>query len=412
MHIVFISAPYPPHSRGGIGSYVHTIAHALAEAGHSIQVIARCPLGEDHEAWDGPVHVHWVGPFVIRALWRRPLRWLRLYETFPAVGDWIGWSVAAARKVRQLDRQQRVDLVEAPDHLAQGYAATFLDRIPVIVRIHSPLAVNLPAKGEKPQKDHWLGFRFERWAALRASTLTAPSRWYAGFMRSFWRLGSKPILVAPNPVDELRFRPAPDERRRANLVSYIGRLNRAKGVPVFLAAIPRILERVPTACFRLVGLDEGDAPHPAGTYERFFLQEYGPAATQAVQFLPWVDSGELPRYYQESLIAVAPSVGPDNFPIAVAEAMSCGCAVVASRIGGIPEIIEHDESGILVPPGDSEQLAAAIIRLLERPELAKAMGRRARQVVEQRYARAAVVEQMLAIYRQTIAEKTHERDVA
>ena len=57
MHIVFISAPYPPHSRGGVGAYVHTMAHALSDAGHTVQVIARCGLDEDHDTWDGSVHV-------------------------------------------------------------------------------------------------------------------------------------------------------------------------------------------------------------------------------------------------------------------------------------------------------------------------------------------------------------------
>ncbi len=409
MHIIFISAPYPPYSRGGVGSYVRTMAHALSDAGHTVQVVARCGLDEDHDTWDGPVHVHWVGPFVIRALWHRPLRWLRLYETFPAIGDWIGWSAAAARKVQYLHRQQPVDVVEAPDHLAQGFAASFLCRPPLVVRLHSPLAVNLPAKGETPQKDHRLGFRCERASVLRARTVTAPTARYAEFIRSFWHLGGKPIQVVPNPVDEVRFCPGLQEQRRPDLVSYIGRLNRAKGIPVLLAAIPRVLAQVPTARFRLVGLDEGDAPGNAGTYERFFAQEYGAAVSQAVEFVSWVAPEALPRYYQESSITVVPSVGPDNFPGAVAEAMSCGCAVVVSDIGGIPELITHEDIGLLTPPGDDWALADALIRLLRQPDLAQRMGRRARQVVEQRFARTVVAAQMLEVYRQTIADERNGR---
>lgn len=405
MNIVFISAPYPPHSRGGVGSYVHTMAHALSDAGHTVQVVARCGLDEDHDTWDGPVHVHWVGPFVIRALWRRPLRWLRLYENFPAIGDWVGWSVAAARKVRALDRQQPVDVVEAPDHLAQGFAASFVRRPPLVVRIHSPLAVNLPAKGETPQKDHWLGFRCERASVIRARTVTAPTTRYAEFIRTFWHLGDIRIVTVPNPVDEARFCPGPEERHCPNLVSYIGRLNRAKGILVLLAAIPLVLAQVPTARFRLVGLDEGDAPDGTGTYAHFLAQEYGTAVAQAVEFISWAAPNTLSRYYQESLITVAPSVGVESFAITVAEAMSCGCAVVASDIGGIPELITHQETGLLTPPGDEQSLADALIRLLRQPELARVMGRRARQVVEQRFARAVVAAQMLEVYRQTILPK-------
>ncbi|MGC8827883.1 MAG: glycosyltransferase family 4 protein, partial [Anaerolineae bacterium] len=242
----------------------------------------------------------------------------------------------------------------------------------------------------------------------RARMVTAPTQRYAEFIRTFWRLGAKPIQIVPNPVDEVRFQPAAEEQRHPNLVTYVGRLNRAKGIPVLLAAIPHVLTHIPTARFRLVGLDEKDAPGKAGTYERFFVQEYGLAAAQAVEFVSWVAPDELPGYYQESSITVVPSVGPDNFPGAVAEAMSCGCAVVASDIGGIPELVTHEETGLLTPPGDSEALADALIRLLRQPDLARTFGHRARQVVEQRYARAVVAEQMLAVYRQTIANGTRD----
>ncbi len=387
-HLRSLPAALAP--RGGVGSYVHTMAHALSAAGHT-------------------VHVHWVGPFVIRALWRRPLRWLRLYETFPAIGDWIGWSVAAARKVQALHRCRPVDVVEAPDHLAQGYASSFLHRPPLVVRLHSPLAVNLPAKGETPQKDHWLGFRCERAAVRRARTVTAPTARYAEFIRAFWQLGDKPILIAPNPVDEERFCPGPEERRRQNLVSYIGRLNQSKGIQIFLEAIPRVVEKIPEAQFQVVGSDEGDAPLHNSTYEQYFHNRFGSALAEKIEFEPWVQPEGLPDRYRTSTVVVVPSVGPESFSIVTAEAMSCGCAVIASDIGGIPELIAHEETGLLTPPGDVQALADALVRLLRQPELARMLGRRARQVVEQRYARGVVAAQMLKVYRHAIATQGNGR---
>jgi glycogen synthase len=406
LNIVFISAPYPPKSRGGAGSYVHNLTHALAEAGHTVQVIARCPLDQDHETCDGSIRVHWVGPFVIRMLWRRPLKWLRLYENFPAVGDWIGWSIGAARKAFQLHKENKIDILDARDHLAQGYAATYLRNIPLVVRIHSPMAVNLIAKGSQPQKDHWLGFRFERQALIRADACTAPSKTYADFLRDFWKLGELPITIIPNPVNEQKFASIAPSKRKKNRVTFVGRLTPVKGIQELLDAIPLVLQKQPDTHFQIVGPDEGvQVKGLFNSYAEYFQVAYGPEIAQRVSFIGWVDRETLPEIYQSSLIAVNPSSGSDNFPNTVLEAMSCGCAVIGSHMGGIPEMIEHGKTGLLVKPGDVTELANAIIRLLAHPEQALAMGAEARRVVEQRFAQGRVADQMLDLYTKVISSR-------
>jgi len=83
--------------------------------------------------------------------------------------------------------------------------------------------------------------------------------------------------------------------------------------------------------------------------------------------------------FRRSSIAVVPSVWSEPFGIVVIEAMAGGSPVVASKIGGIPEIIDDGVSGILVPPGDPDALRRALADLLADPERRLAMGRAARQ---------------------------------
>jgi len=100
---------------------------------------------------------------------------------------------------------------------------------------------------------------------------------------------------------------------------------------------------------------------------------------------------------------VVPSQWVENASISVLEAMAAGVAVVASRIGGIPEQIADDREGLLVPPGDAEALAAAMSKLWNEPEVARAMGARARQTARERFAPQAHVAGLTEIYQNAIA---------
>ncbi|MFO7698186.1 MAG: glycosyltransferase family 4 protein [Anaerolineae bacterium] len=410
MKIAFVSPSYPPHARGGIGFYVQTVAHALAALGHEIHVIARCDLDQDHESMDGAVAVHWVGPAALRLLWRRPLRWLRTYERHPALLDALGWSWAAASRVRVLARTGHVDIVEACDHSAAGFFCTFL-HIPVVVRIHSPLAVNLPAKGQMVTPDLRRVFRLERAAVRRAYSRTAPSRAYAQFIREYWSLPGLSIEIVPNPVDTTRFAPGAGPSAESVRISCIGRLNRQKGVRVYLDAAGLVAQRDMRAMFYVAGPDEGDAPSGDGSYSAYWEEQF-PDLRDRMHFLGWVGSNELPQVYRSASIVVVPSSGPENFPIGVVEAMSSGCCVVASRVGGIPEIIDDGVTGCLVEPGDATALAVCLEGLLHDPGRIGAMGQAARRAALDNFSLDCVVPTMTRYYVQTIAawRSQHAKD--
>src|SRR5206468_1955931 len=93
-----------------------------------------------------------------------------------------------------------------------------------------------------------------------------------------------------------------------------------------------------------------------------------------VTFLGWVANSELPPYYRAAAVSVIPSL-EEGFGIPAAEAMGCETAVVASDAGGLPEVVQHGVTGLVVPRGDSAALAEAIGALLSDPDRRAAMGR-------------------------------------
>jgi glycosyltransferase involved in cell wall biosynthesis len=84
------------------------------------------------------------------------------------------------------------------------------------------------------------------------------------------------------------------------------------------------------------------------------------------------------------------------------EAMACGCPVIASNVGGNPELITDGETGLLVPPRNPEALAQAVLRMVENPARARAMARAGRKRVEARFSTAGKVERTEALYRRLL----------
>jgi len=98
-----------------------------------------------------------------------------------------------------------------------------------------------------------------------------------------------------------------------------------------------------------------------------------------------IPHGETIALYRRAIVMVLPSVWNEPSPLPTYEAAACGLPIVSTRSGGIPEIVEHGRTGILVARGDVEELALAISQVIDDPALARAMGEAARQRVQERF---------------------------
>jgi glycosyltransferase involved in cell wall biosynthesis len=107
------------------------------------------------------------------------------------------------------------------------------------------------------------------------------------------------------------------------------------------------------------------------------------------------------EYYQQARLTIIPSLF-ENFPYTCLEAMSCGCPVIASRVGGLPEMIEEGISGLLFQPDDGEELAKKILLLLADPVRAENMGDEAARRVRQYYSQEVIIPQVINVYRELV----------
>jgi glycosyltransferase involved in cell wall biosynthesis len=175
------------------------------------------------------------------------------------------------------------------------------------------------------------------------------------------------------PSTDIAARLARAKSRGRRVITTVANLRPGKGHDVLLKAAARVVRRVPDVQFQIVG----DGPR------RQELEQQASALRISAQVSFLGHRDDVPAVLAESDIFAFPSF-MEASPNAVIEAMAAGLPVVATRVGGIPEVIEHERTGLLVAPGDDRALAAAILRLIERPDLAAQAADAARQAVEAR----------------------------
>ena len=175
--------------------------------------------------------------------------------------------------------------------------------------------------------------------------------------------------------------------RNSQLIGVIANLRPEKGHKILLQAAAAILQRYPNAHFILAGPGELEGE----------LRAYVAAnnLNSNVSFLG--DYAAIPELLAALDIVVLPSIS-ESLPNVVLEAMSAGRPVVASAVGGCTELIEHNRTGVLVPPGDPAALAEQILVLLDRPELRMQLGNAARKHAEREFNFTEAVKQLERVY--------------
>jgi len=392
LSICFVSQGYPEETGwGGIVTYTYEMAHGLARMGHKVTVLSRA-ISQSHQYVEADgVEVHRVSPSLGLDSW--PFLW-RLNRW------WEGYRLAVAIKLRQLMQERRFDVIETPDLHAEPLLHSLLHRQPpLVVRLHSGSSVVRkfePANGNGngSQRDE----RFERWLIRKAAHITSPSQALISFTV---KGASRNCTAIPNPVDVDYFKPdlGVKDFDLPNIL-FVGRPRFLKGIHVLAAAMPQIWKRIPDAILTLVPVPMGKS---GGSPRDAYATILGDLMNDSrVRVLDPISRTGLPEVYRSATVCVVPSLW-EGFGYVAAEAMACGKAVVASRVGGLAEIIEDGRSGILVEPGKTEDLAEAVIELISNPERRAKISKNARKRIVDQFSNTAVVPQMAILYEQVTA---------
>ncbi|MGH7498374.1 MAG: glycosyltransferase family 4 protein, partial [Gemmatimonadales bacterium] len=306
---------------------------------------------------------------------------------------------AQYRNTVRVGRQSGADIVHAHWAIPTGPAAVQAARrlgVPSVITMHGGDVYVNPSQGyDFPTR--WYVKPVLRWTLTSADALSAITE---DCRQHALRAGAPPdsMRIVFNGTDLHRFSPAVDGRKPVDarfgphMVFACRQLFPRKGIRFLIEAAAQIKPRFPDLKVVIAG-DGFERPELVR-----LAQQLGIAAD--VTFLGWVANTELPQYYRAAAISVIPSL-EEGFGIPAAEAMGCETAVVASDAGGLPEVVEHGVTGLVVPRGEIAALAAAMESLLADPVRRHRMGVAGRARALRLFDWDRTAEQFEEIYRET-----------
>jgi len=369
LNVCIVSREFPPDTAfGGIGTFSLDTALMLKERGHHVTVLSQS-LGVTRSFDHHGITVHKL----------RIPRPFGTYRFLPALI--LGFNYVVLRKLRRLHREEPFDLVDAPDHLAEGLSAGLFADIPLVTRLHTPFAllVHLGLNDYRKGPSYAFIRLAEKIALQRSDAVYAPCLDLVRRCQTLFSLEAIPTKVFGYPLDLDLFAPSEQPRRDPNVrLLFLGRYEQRKGIETIVAALPQIVASEPNVKLTMVGRDTPNIAGYASAREYIERSLDRAGCLDHVEFRDYVPLEDLPRFFYDHDIVWVPSLY-DNYPIVCLEAMACGKPVVVANSGGLPEMVKDGVTGLVFEAGNPESLAARTLELCKSPALAERLGKAARE---------------------------------
>jgi len=376
MRIALVSDWYYPKI-GGVASHMHHLALKLKEGGHDVAIVTNNrKTGKEKELGEKGIDIIKI-PGVVS----------------PIIEVNVSYSLKSTKELN--------GFLKAFDVIHSHHAFT-------------PLALKAAKAGRNMNKatlltTHSISFAHESklWEALGLTfpvfskylrylhKIIAVSKAARAFIEHFT---DTPVEVIPNGVDDKLFTPNWNKEElktqfgiEGKVVLYVSRMSYRKGPHVLLNAFSKIEDAT------LIMVGSGEILPFLKAQAKFLGIE------DRVKFMGYVESATLPRIFGMADVFVLPSITAEAFGIVILEAMASGLPVVATNVGGIPEIIRESESGLLVPPGNELELRNAIEKLLLDDDLREWLGNNGRKAVEEKYSWDKVVGRIEKTYEEVLS---------
>lgn len=349
---------------GGITSYILTLAEGLVKSGHKVLVASSggdcVPLMEA------------VGIRHIKINIRTKS------EIHPKLSLSLG-------PLARLVREEGINVIHAQTRVTQvlGFFLSRMTGVAMITTCHGFF------------RPRWFRRIFPCWGKM----VIAISKPVLQHLKADFGVAQNKICLIPNGIDLNRFVVADDQRRRqarqelginhAPLIGIIARLSDVKGIEVLIKAMPDVLKRIPLAQLIIVGQGPEEENLKKLTQDLALTGQihFKNIIHQAQDLLPAFD------------VFVMPSL-MEGLGLSVIEAQACGIPVVASRIGGLIDLIEDGKTGYLVPVNDPAFLAARVVDLLQNHAQSRVMAQQARLNIEQHYSSQNMLKETVKVYEQ------------
>ncbi len=386
MRVVLVSWEYPPLFIGGLATHVHGIATAMARSGHDVVVFTfHHPDAPDDAVVDG-----------VRVL-RAPID-LPWFPDDQFVSKMISANHQLVQLMARLPPGWEPDVVHAHDWLS-GWAGDTLGtlwQVPLVATIHATERGRhggiVPTQGQSAAID-----AAEWWLTFQASAVICCSKFMANQIHDSFEVPLDKLVTIHNAVDATLWtreevsaiQPRPD----GYLIVSWGRVQYEKGFQTLVEALPYLRDRLPG----LHVIIAGTGSYRAELAER--AEAFGVA--DLIDFAGFVPAEQLTSLIQSADCVVIPSFY-EPFGIVALEALAAAAPLVAARTGGMAEVLNDADAGLLFTPGDARELAEAVVQTLTDKELTKRQTRNGLSLVTGHFCWDAVAASTIATYQKVV----------
>jgi len=360
--------------------HTRVLSEQLVNRGHRVTILTTSlqPMEELIQKENG-VEIHYL-PVTIPARYSK---------------EFLDLSV---KRFEQLHRSRPFDVIWSESLGAIGYIKKIKhkERLPIFAKMQGSLwgSILTSFRTARSLTKKWpiiLGYNLPRmllqffnWQIpiiKESGIIICPSPQTADEIRRESIIQKSKLFVSVNGINVNQFRPDPMLRQEGRenlsldqddfLILNVGRLSSDKGIHILLKAIKLCALKIPNlvAVIAGVGYELNKLKAMANTL----------GISTKVRFVGFIPNEDLPMYYNASDVFICPTVRVESFGIVIAEAMACGKPVISSASGGTKYLLEDKNSGILVPPGDTQELGEKIIEIFSHPQLASNLGKQARR---------------------------------
>jgi glycosyltransferase involved in cell wall biosynthesis len=357
---MYVPAWPPGNSANGIVAYARYMIPALRNLGHDVFILT----------WDsndtGEPHLSLIKPFQKqRPFWNRAL-----FRVAPTSALYFASAAPLASAVKDLVANHGIEIIEIEESFGLSHAISNLELIPVVVRLHGPWF--LTKRFEDSRREN-----LERRGISTADAVTSPSTYALRTVERHYRLKLRRTLTFKNPIvaPSCQWRISNCDR---NGLLFVGRFDQLKGGDLVINAFAKLAENNPRLKLTFVGPDHGINGIKLLEYARATLSS---DALSRLCYRGQLSSDEVAELRLQHFITICASQF-EVFGYTVLEAMASGCPVIASNVGGIPEILHSGQNGILFKSQNLDCLVSSVQSLLDNPVLAEKLGEAARCSVD------------------------------
>lgn len=380
MKICFVHEEYPEETNfGGIATYQKNMAEELVKQGNEVYVICR-GLKKNKKYVENGVNITRI--FV--------------EQTQNQIWNYEEYRKRVANELKILQDNNKIDIIEAPDWGAETIFFEKYRKVPIVVRLHTPLKVWLKYNKNNFGKVTKKMLKWENYMIKHADLVTCCSKALKDIIVKDFNMVSDKIFVTPNPANIKNFYYDKNIKKKDELL-FIGSLEERKGVIVLAKALNEVFNEFPNLKIKFIGKDTTRNSKNISTVK--CIKELVDLKYQDnLIFVGQIPNYDLNLYLNEAKVGIFPSLF-DNFPYVILESMITGLHIVGSKKSGMVEMLNDDTS--IYNTGDYHDLAKKIIEKYKLSNKNKINKNNIQRVMKV-YNSEKVVKDILLFYENTI----------